>query len=487
MDFGVQGICERFEQLNIKVLFAHSGYIMKGKKIEVSSVLEAVKDKLGTAHGFILNFKISDDFLVPKSWVAVDQAIKALSLQEERLFFAPTLFNDPCFILFSSGTTGKPKCIVHKHGVLLQLKKEHVLHCDMRPKERVFYYTTTTWMMWHWLVTSLAAGVTIYLWEGSVFYPSSLALIDFCATHKLDHFGVSAKYVESLAKISLLSKIKKNAEKYLGPRNVYSTGSVLSEASFDFLYKIFGHPEFRVNSISGGTDILSCFLLGCPLRPVVRGRLQCAGLGMDVRVFADGKYRDDEGKGELVCARPFVSQPLGFWDAVNQRPTHEKYEETYFRVVEGRKVWFQGDFVSQGTRGVGAGQFVVYGRSDTTLKPGGVRIGTSEIYRALEVLVEVKDAVCVEVRGEVWLFVVWSDERETVTEVEKVKIKEAIRKAATRHHVPARVEAVRDVPRTRNGKLAELAVKAVLEGREVDNKNAFANTESLDFFIKFRL
>jgi acetoacetyl-CoA synthetase len=384
------------------------------------------------------------------------------------------------FIMFSSGTTGKPKCIVHRHGVLLQLMKEHKLHCDIRPGDRVFYYTTTTWMMWNWLVGCLASHATIMLYEGNPFYPNCNSLFDFVGRYRGSFFGVSAKFIDSL---KLAPEFIPNPPEFnRSVRTIASTGSPLIPESFDFIYSNIKR-DVNVASICGGTDILSCFILGCPIKPVKRGFSQCRGLGMDVQIWDPDTGKPVVGqKGELVCCSPFPSQPIGFWGDDDKK---SKYREAYFS--EWPNVWKHGDYCMLDSDG----HVFVYGRSDATLKPGGVRIGTAEIYRAVETLPFVKESVCcgIELKpGEesVALFVVLRDGEPAINDIMRDSIREAVLRSSTRHHVPRIIEQVTDIPKTKSGKIAELAVKNVLKGIEIKNLNSLTNPESLNQFYKFK-
>lgn len=465
-DFGVEGVVERFAQITPRVFFHSDSYYNKNRLYDVASKMVDIEKILHAQEPGLMSVCISNDdwldALVPDS--------------ESPIEFARTNFNDPAFIMFSSGTTGKPKCIVHRHGVILQLMKEHQLHCDIKPNDKVFYYTTTTWMMWNWLVGALASNACIMLYEGNPFYPDSNVLFQFAS--KASFFGVSAKFIDSL----------RNDPHFVSPgfesiNTIASTGSPLVPESFDFIYSKI-KSDVMVASICGGTDILSCFILGCPIKPVKRGYAQCRGLGMDVQVWdesPDGRPAPEGTKGELVCCTPFPSQPIGFWgDDANKT----KYKEAYFNTWPN--VWKHGDFCSIDVDG----HVFVYGRSDATLKPGGVRIGTAEIYRAVETLSFVKESVCcgIELKPgdeSVALFVVLTDPNGTLSDDMRNEIKAAVLKSATRHHVPRVIECVSDIPRTRSGKIVELAVKQILRGDEIKNMNALANPEALEQFRKW--
>ena len=462
-DFGVEGILERFQQIEPKVLFYTESYYNKNKLFNVADRINEVKQHLVSLKSCVLlTSKGITDY--------------ACSTKNNEVFeYAPTQFNDPMFIMFSSGTTGKPKCIVHRHGVLLQLMKEHQLHCDINPGDRVFYYTTTTWMMWNWLVGSLASGATIMLYEGNPFYPTSNSLFEFGRECKL--LGVSAKFIDSLKSAPDFKKLPHLPNL----KTIASTGSALVPESFDFIYQSI-KPEVNVASICGGTDILSCFILGSVIKPVVRGFAQCRGLGMDVQIWDPDTGKSLIGeKGELVCCTSFPSMPIGFWGDSAQSTA---YTNAYFS--DWPNVWKQGDYCLIDSEG----HVMVFGRSDATLKPGGVRIGTSEIYRAVESLEFVKEAICcgIELRPgdeSVALFVVIQPPYSVLTDEMRTQIRSTVAKSATRHHVPKVIEQVSDIPRTKSGKIVELAVKNVLHGRPIKNLNALSNPLVLKEFEKY--
>lgn len=469
-DFGVEGVVERFAQITPRVFFHSDHYSNKDRLYDVTERMHEIYEKLKCVSPSLISVSISAD-----GWLE-----SMNGADPEGLIFEKTGFNDPAFIMFSSGTTGKPKCIIHRHGVILQLMKEHQLHCDMKPNDRVFYYTTTTWMMWNWLVGALASRACIMLFEGNPFYPTCNVLFDFVGNNGGSFFGVSAKYIDSLRNDSQF----RTPSHFASVRIIASTGSPLVPESFEFIYSKIKN-NVQVASICGGTDILSCFILGCPLKPVKRGYAQCRGLGMDVQVWdgGDAPLRVLDGtKGELVCCTPFPSQPIGFWGDDERK---SKYREAYFNTWPN--VWKHGDFCSIDSEG----HVFVYGRSDATLKPGGVRIGTAEIYRAVESLSFVKESICcgIELKPgdeSIALFIVLKHESgDTLTDDMRNQIKSAILKYATRHHVPRLIEAVDDIPRTRSGKIVELAVKQVLKGEEIKNMNALANPESLEQFKKW--
>jgi acetoacetyl-CoA synthetase len=470
-DFGVEGILERFSQIEPKVFFYCDHYFVKNKAFRVDSNISQVRERLHAANPLIAAVCISNNEFSEY----MNRPRENTPVFSGDIVFEPTNFNDPLFILFSSGTTGKPKCIVHRHGALLQLMKEHQLHSNIRQDDRVFYYTTYTWMMWNWLIGVLASKATILLWEGNPFYPDCNALLQFAGSAQATFFGVSGKYIDSL----------KSSPDFRSPgasfdtvRTIASTGSPLVPESFDFVYS---HIKKDVNlaSICGGTDILSCFVLGCPIKTVRRGFVQCRGLGMAVEVWDPDAGAPIVGeKGELVCVRSFPSQPVGFWGDFTEKVL---YRNAYFG--EWDNIWKHGDFVLMDPDG----EVIVYGRSDTTLKPGGVRIGTAEIYRAVESLDFVKEAICcgIELKfgdESVALFVTLRDPTSPLNDYMRDAIRKAVVKSATRHHVPKIIEQVPDIPRTKSGKIVELAVKNILHKRAIKNLNALANAEALEHF-----
>ncbi|EER17819.1 acetyl-coenzyme A synthetase, putative [Perkinsus marinus ATCC 50983] len=485
-DFGASGVVERFEQVSPKMIFLADGYYVKGKWMgeEVATTAREIVHLLGFDNDLdkvvVLPFKRSG----AKRTRLPYQTLRAFlgGFKPRRVEYAKTAFNDPVFIMFSSGTTGKPKCIVHKHGCLLQLMKEHQLHCDIRPGDKAFYYTTTAWMMWQWLTTMLASEATILLYDGNPFCPNPAVLPKLCKKHGVKFFGVSAKYIDALRKSlerdpKLFSQLNMDQV-----RMISSTGSPLVPENYDFLYRHW--PHICVSSISGGTDIISTFMLGNPDGVVRRGQIQCRGLGMAVEVWDDsGRPARPGATGELVCTKPFPSQPWGFWgDDANKT----KYREAYFNSEFGPNVWYHGDFCAL----YAEGGLAVFGRSDATLNPGGVRIGTADIYKVVEHMPEITEALCCGVSrsGDVIiaLFVVLHA-GVTLDNDLRAKIRREIQKSCTRHHVPGIIEQVTDIPRTKNGKIVELAVREVLHHRKVRNVSALANPQVLKEFEKFAI
>jgi len=471
-DFGVAGAVDRFGQIAPKVLVTVDGYVYAGKTIAVLDKAAAIAAEIPSIGKIIVA-----PFL--KSGPAVLGAPKAqwwddalAPFAPAKLVFEPVPFDHPLFILFSSGTTGVPKCIVHGHGgTLLQHLKEHRYHGDIKPGDRVFYFTTCGWMMWNWLVSALASEATLLLYDGSPFHPDGNVLFDLAAGERATFFGTSAKFIDAVKKAGL-SPVDTHDLSAL--RTIASTGSPLAPDSFDFVYRHI-KADVHLASIAGGTDIIGCFVQGAPILPVRRGEIQCAALGMAAAVFDDAGRRVVGQKGELVCTRPFPSMPVGFWNDKDGA----KYRAAYFERFPN--VWTQGDWAEETPHG----GFVIYGRSDATLNPGGVRIGTAEIYRQVEAIDEVVEALAV---GQEWdndvrvvLFVVLKPGL-VLDQALIERIKTRIRSHCTPRHVPARILAVPALPRTKSGKIVELAVREVIHGRPVRNVEALANPEALDHF-----
>ena len=472
-DFGVGGVLDRFGQIAPKLLIACDGYYYNGKTIQTGDkVLEIVEKIPSIEHALIVPYLGEPETILKRSSKAQswDEALGAFEAKPVEFTRLP--FSHPVFILYSSGTTGTPKCIVHSAGgVLIQLMKEHQLHCDLREGERLFYFTTLGWMMWNWLVAGLASGATLALYDGSPFHPNGNVLFDYADEAQIGVFGTSAKWINSVKKAGLRPR---DTHKLSTVRMITSTGSPLAPESFDFVYEAI-KSDVHLASIAGGTDLCSCFVLGNPLSPVYRGEIQGPGLGMAVDVFDDAGRPMPTGKGELVCTKPFTSMPVGFWND----PGGAKYHGAYFERYPG--VWHHGDFAEWTEHG----GLVMQGRSDATLNPGGVRIGTAEIYRQVEQLEEVKEAIVI---GQDWdndvrvvLFVVLA-EGLTLDDALRQKIKAKIRAGASPRHVPGLILQVADIPRTKSGKITEIAVRDIVHGREVKNKEALANPPALDYF-----
>jgi acetoacetyl-CoA synthetase len=469
-DFGVAGVLDRFGQIAPKVLFAVDGYSWAGKRVDTRGVVAEVAAALpGLAAVVIVAFLEDEPDLAPLPGA---HRFDQFGTRGAAIGFASLPFDHPLVIVYSSGTTGPPKCIVHgAGGVLLQHLKEHVLHTDIGPEDVVFYYTTCGWMMWNWLVGALATGATIVLYDGSPMHPDPGVLWRLAAAEGITVFGTSAKYLSALEKSGYRPR-----ESVALPRlrSVLSTGSPLAPEGFDYVYRHIG-SELLLASISGGTDILSCFALGNPLLPVWRGELQCKGLGMAVDVYDEDGRPLPGGRGELVCTRPFPSMPVAFWND----PDGSRYRKAYFDRFPN--TWAHGDYAEFTAHG----GLVIHGRSDAVLNPGGVRIGTAEIYRQVEKLDEVLECIAVAQpwKGDerIVLFVVLREGR-LLDEALRTAIRDVIRRNTTPRHVPAKILQVPALPRTRSGKLVELAVSAVLRGGAVTNTLAIANPEALESF-----
>ena len=479
-DFGVQGVLDRFGQIAPKVLVCVDGYWYNGKAVDCLAKNAAVAAQLPSLERVVVVPYLAaspDISAIPKAQ-AWGESLAAYRPQAP--VFARLAFDHPLFIMYSSGTTGVPKCIVHGHGgAVLQHLKEHQLHGDVKPGDRVFYFTTCGWMMWNWLVSGLASGATLLLYDGSPFAQgatgSGKILFDYADAEGMTHFGTSAKFIDAAAKMGLQPR---QSHRLSALRVMFSTGSPLSPEGFDYVSREI-KADLQLASISGGTDIISCFVLGCPILPVYRGEIQCRGLGMAVEVFDDDGSPVRGQKGELVCTKPFPVMPVGFWND----PDGAKYHAAYFERFPG--VWCHGDFAEL-TEHEG---MIIYGRSDATLNPGGVRIGTAEIYRQVEQLEEVVEALVI---GQEWppgkgsdvrvvLFVKLRDGL-TLDPALAARIQAQIRRNTTPRHVPAKVVQVQDIPRTKSGKIVELAVRNVVHGRPVKNVEALANPEALEQF-----
>ena len=470
-DFGEQGVLDRFGQIEPKLFLAVDGYWYNGKRQDTAEKVKAVSAKLGVP--LVVIAYAGDAPAIAEAVPGARTLADFVAPYEAgEIAFEPLPFSHPLYILFSSGTTGVPKCIVHSAGgTLLQHLKEKRFHCGLEKGERFFYFTTCGWMMWNWLVSGLASGATLCLYDGSPFYPDGNVLFDYAAEEQFAFFGTSAKYIDAVRKGGFTPNTTHDLSSL---RMMTSTGSPLSPEGFSFVYEGI-KSDIHLASISGGTDIVSCFVLGNPLKPVWRGEIQGPGLGLAIDVW------DDEGrpvrgeKGELVCTKAFPSMPIMFWND----PDGAKYRAAYFERFDN--VWCHGDF-AEWTLHDG---IVIHGRSDATLNPGGVRIGTAEIYNQVEQMEEVLEALCI---GQDWdddvrvvLFVRLAAERALDEDLVKA-IKTRIRTGASPRHVPAKVIQVADIPRTKSGKIVELAVRDVVHGRVVKNKEALANPEALDLF-----
>jgi acetoacetyl-CoA synthetase len=471
-DFGVEAVLDRFGQIAPKVLFATDGYFYSGKSIDSLPVVRAIAERLSELRAVVVvpyRDGAPDLRSIPNARLFGDLVSQGAGASAE---FEPVPFAHPLYILYSSGTTGAPKCIVHGAGsTLLQHRKEHVLHTDIRARDVVFYFTTCGWMMWNWLVSALASRATLVLYDGAPLHPDPGVLWRLAERERINVFGTSAKYLAALEKSGYAPAEHVDATAL---RTILSTGSPLAPASFDFVHRRVKR-DVQLASIAGGTDLISCFALGNPLLPVYRGELQCRGLGMKVEIF-DERGRSVRGeKGELVCTAPFPSMPVGFWND----PEGRKYRAAYFERFPN--VWHHGDYAELTERG----GLVIYGRSDAVLNPGGVRIGTAEIYRVVEQLEEIAESIVVEQEWQadtrVILFVRLQPGGVLDAALER-RIREAVRTKASPRHVPAKILAVPDIPRTMNGKIVELAVRNVIHGREVVNRDALANPQALEYF-----
>lgn len=470
-DFGIQGVIDRFGQIAPKVLFTADTYGYAGKRFDCLAKVRDVLKLLPDVKNVIV-IPYSGDPLTLDGFPNAVAWPDFVGSTEHALEFTPTAFDHPLYILYSSGTTGVPKCIVHgAGGTLIQHLKELVLHTDVKREDKVFYYTTCGWMMWNWLVSSLAVGASIVLYDGSPFHPDGTVLWNLIDEVGISVFGTSAKWIAASEKAGIKPQ---ESHKLLTLKTILSTGSPLAAESFDYVYRDV-KERVMLSSISGGTDIVSCFALGCPLLPVYRGELQCRGLGLKVEILDEAGKPLREEKGELACTAPFPCMPIGFWND----PKGEKYHNAYFSKIPD--VWCHGDHALL-TEHDG---IVIFGRSDAVLNPGGVRIGTAEIYRQVEQLPEVLESIAV---GQDWdhdvrviLFVRLRDGL-TLDDALRERIKKQIRDNTTPRHVPAKILQVSDIPRTISGKITELAVRETIHDRPVKNTDALANPQALEQF-----
>ena len=468
-DFGEQGVIDRFGQIEPKVLFCVDGYFYNGKTHNCLDKIKSFTARLPSLKQVVIFDYASLSNIVINNSISYQEILENYEAIE--IGFERVGFDHPLYIMYSSGTTGVPKCIVHGHGgTLVQHLKEHQLQTNISSGDRVFYFTTCSWMMWNWLVSALGTGATIMLYDGSPTYPDNTVLWQFADEEEFSHFGTSAKYIETLMKddvnpsaIFKLSNLKV----------ICSTGSPLSAECYDYIYKNVGYVHLA--SISGGTDIVSCFVLGVPTIPVRRGEIQGAGLGMAVEIWGSSGRVNRGERGELVCTKPFPSRPVKFWNDIDGK----KYHAAYFDRFEG--VWAHGDFAEQTLDG----GYIIHGRSDATLNPGGVRIGTAEIYRQVDRVNDVLESIVV---GQIWgsdtriILFVKLREGTNLTKTLANTIKKFIKDNCTSRHVPSKILQVEDIPRTKSGKIVEIPVRDIVHGREVKNKEALANPEALDYF-----
>ncbi|CAH0277582.1 Acetyl-coenzyme A synthetase [Pseudomonas sp. Bi70] len=472
-DFGTQGVIDRFGQIEPKVLIACAGYRYAGKTLDLTGKLNEILSHLSTLQQLVVVPYANPntqpgDFETQASVQRWEDFYRA----EGEPQFTAVPFEQPLYILYSSGTTGVPKCIVHgAGGTLLQHVKELGLHSDVGADDTLFYYTTCGWMMWNWLVSGLALGATLVLYDGSPFHPEPTRLIDLIDAEDISVFGTSAKFIAALEKAGAKPREPHRLSRL---KAILSTGSPLAHESFDYVYRDI-KADVCLSSISGGTDIVSCFALGNPVSPVYRGEIQCKGLGMDVQVWDDAGKAVIGEKGELVCAKHFTSMPVGFWNDADG----EKFRSAYFETFPG--IWAHGDYAEQTLHG----GLIIHGRSDAVLNPGGVRIGTAEIYRQVEKVEQVLESIAI---GQEWdgdvrvvLFVRLRD-GVTLDEALQKQICQVIRANTTPRHVPARIVAVADIPRTISGKIVELAVRNVVHGQPVKNTDALANPQALELY-----
>jgi len=474
-DFGINGVVDRFGQIAPKVLFSADAYGYGGKRFDCLAKVRAVLEQIPAIERVVI-VPYSGDALKLEGLRNSIAWSDYLPDGAQPLRFEMLPFDHPLYIMYSSGTTGVPKCIVHgAGGTLIQHLKELVLHTDLKREDTIFYYTTCGWMMWNWLVSSLAVGAAVVLYDGSPFHPDGTVLWDLVDELGIDVFGTSAKWIAAVEKAGIKPR---ESHKLLTLKTILSTGSPLSDESFEYVYRDV-KERVMLSSISGGTDIISCFALGSPVLPVYRGELQCRGLGMKVEILDDAGQPVREEKGELACSAPFPSMPVGFWND----PQGEKYHNAYFSKIPN--VWCHGDHALL-TEHDG---IVIYGRSDAVLNPGGVRIGTAEIYRQVEQLPEVLESIAV---GQDWdndvrvVLFVRLREGATLDDTLRDRIRKQIRDNTTPRHVPAKILQVADIPRTISGKITELAVRETIHGRPVKNTDALANPQALSLFEALR-
>ena len=466
-DFGENAILDRFNQIHPKILLYSEIYLYGGKKINIKEKIKAVFGKIKSAK-LLIRINYPDSSQEDSSEIKDLNSIYDGEIKTKEIKYEICKFNDPMYILYSSGTTGKPKCIVHNTGgPLIQHMKEQQLHCDLKKDNKIFYFTTCGWMMWNWLISSVASQATIILYDGSPFFPEKDSLIKIADTEALDIFGISAKYIDALRNenIQITKKFKLQNLKC-----ILSTGSPLSSDGFEYVYNSI-KKDVHLASISGGTDIVSCFVAGNSMLPVYAGEIQCKCLGINVDIF-DSKEASTNEKGELVCKSSMPSMPIGFWNDDNNL----KYKKSYFSQYSN--IWSQGDY-AQFTKNNG---IIIYGRSDATLNPGGIRIGTAEIYRVVEEINAIEESIAV---GQYWendtriiLFIKLRTQYQMSKDLE-IEISNNIKEKLSRRHVPSHIIQVSDIPKTRSGKIAELTVRDTINGEPIKNIEALANPECL--------